>query len=287
MGGETDRRACASEIDGECLHAGSHAVNFMPGRRFLWVFDFDGTLSPIVPDRNEARLHRECERMLRFLVRSPWNQVAVLSSRTLDDIVARVPVAGVFVGGASGLEWKLPGGHRFGPGTASEALLEKKRRAVSPILKEIASIPGVEIEDKRWSVAVHYRNASPGSFRRKMSLLQRLRDRTGVKVHQGPEVVEVQLVRGGGKSAGLRRLCRLAGLGPAGARVVYAGDDESDVVAIRWVLSKGGAGIVVGNRITIPRARRVEGPAGLARVVREIADAAPDRDMGNAREGSA
>ena len=107
-------------------------MNYMPGQSLLWVFDFDGTLSPIVPDRSVARLHRECERMLRFLVRSPWNRVAVLSSRALDDIVARVPVPGVFVGGAGGLEWKLPGGHRFGPGTASEALLEKSAGPYPP-----------------------------------------------------------------------------------------------------------------------------------------------------------
>ena len=262
-------------------------MNPVPGHHLLWAFDFDGTLSPIVPDRTGARLHRECERMLRFLARNPWNRVAVLSSRTLDDVASRVPVPGVFIGGASGLEWQFPDGRRTGPGAASEGMLAEKRSAIFPILGEMASIPGVEIEDKRWSVAVHYRNASPGSFRKKMSLLQRLRDRTGIKVYQGPEVVEVQLVRGGGKSSGLRRLCRLAGRDPAGARVVYAGDDESDVVAIRWALSKGGAGIVVGNRITIPRARRVEGPAGLARAVREIADAAPNRDMVNAREGSA
>lgn len=262
-------------------------MNYMLGQRSLWVFDFDGTLSPIVPERNEARLHRECERMLRFLVRSPWNRVAVLSSRTLDDVVSRVPVPGVFVGGASGLEWKLPGGHRIGPGAASEALLEEKRQAVSSILKEMASIPGVEIEDKRWSVAVHYRNASPRSFRKRMSLLQRLRDRTGIKVYRGHEVVEVQLLRGGGKSSGVRRLCRLAGWDPARERIVYAGDDENDAVAIRWVLSKGGAGIVVGNRITVPQARHVEGPADLARAVRELDEAAPERITAKAGGGGA
>ncbi|MHB1025610.1 MAG: trehalose-phosphatase [Desulfobacteria bacterium] len=256
----------------------------MLGQRSLWVFDFDGTLSPIVPERNEARLHRECERMLRFLARSPWNRVAVLSSRALDDIVSRIPVPGVFVGGASGLEWVLPGGHRIGPGAASEALLEEKRQAVSPILKEMASIPGVEIEDKGWSVAVHYRNASPRSFPKRMSLLQRLRDRTGIKVYRGHEVVEVQLVRGGGKSSGVRRLCRLAGWDPAKERIWYAGDDENDAVAIRWVVSKGGAGIVVGDRITVPDAMHVEGPACLARAIRKFADAASKREMENARE---
>lgn len=262
-------------------------MNYMPGRRSLWVFDFDGTLSPIVADRNEARLPRECERMLRFLERSPWNRVAVLSSRTLDDIVPRVPVPGVFVGGANGLEWLLPGGHRVGPGTASETLLAVKRRAVSPILKEMASIPGVEIEDKRWSVAVHFRNASPRSFRRRVSLLQRLRSRKGIKVFQGPEVVEVQLLGGGGKSAGVRRLCRLADWNLGRERIVYAGDDDNDAVAIRWVLSKGGAGIVVGNRIALPQARHVEDPAGLVRAVREFAEDFTIREMVNAREGSA
>jgi len=262
-------------------------VNYILGQRSLWVFDFDGTLSPIVPDRSEARLHRECERMLRFLVRSPWNRVAVLSSRTLDDVASRVAVPGVFVGGASGLEWRLPGGHRIGPDAASEALLAARRRTISPLIEEIASIPGVEIEDKRWSVAVHYRNASPRSFRKRMSLQQRLRDRTGIKVFRGHEVVEVQLLGGGGKSAGVRRLCRLTDWDPGGERIVYAGDDENDAVAIRWVLSKGGAGIVVGNRITVPRAHHVEGPAGLARAVREYADADPNRNVKIAREGLA
>jgi trehalose-6-phosphatase len=113
-----------------------------------------------------------------------------------------------------------------------------------------------------------------------------LRNRQGIKVFRGPEAVEVQLVRGGGKSAGVRRLCRLADCDPSRERIVYAGDDENDAVAIRWVLSKGGAGIVVGNRITVSRARHVEGPAGLARAVREL-EIAPERITAKARGGAA
>lgn len=262
-------------------------MSYVLGRRSLWVFDFDGTLSPIVPDRTEARLHRECERMLRFLARSPWNRVAVLSSRRLDDIVSRVPVHGIFIGGASGLEWRLPGGHRIGPGAASESLLAARRRAVFPLFEEIASIPGVEIEDKGWSVAIHYRNASPHSFRRRVSLLQRLRHRKGIKVYRGPEVVEVPLLGGGGKSAGVRRLCRLADRDPARERIVYVGDDENDAVAIRWVLSNGGIGIVVGNRITVPQARHVEDPAGLARAIRDLEEIDPGRIPAEAGGGAA
>jgi len=151
----------------------------------------------------------------------------------------------------------------------------------------MASVPGVEIEDKRWSVAGHYRNASPRSVRRRASLLQRLRNRKEIKVFRGPEAVEVQMLGVGGKSAGVRRLCRLAGRDPSRERIVYAGDDENDAVAIRWVLSNGGTGIVVGNRITVPRARHVEGPAGLARAVRELEEISPERITAKARGGAA
>jgi trehalose 6-phosphate phosphatase len=166
-------------------------------------------------------------------------------------------------------------------------VLERKRTAVSPILKEMGSIPGVEIEDKRWSVAIHYRNASPRSFRKRTSLLQRLRERTGIKVYRGPEVMEVQLVPGGGKSAGVRRLCRIIDWDPSRERIVYAGDDENDAVAIRWVLSNVGDAIVVGNRITVPHALHVEGPADLARAVRDLGEAASMPAAAMARGGTA
>lgn len=262
-------------------------MNYILGSRSLWVFDFDGTLSPIVPERDEARLHRDCERMLRYLARSPWNRVAVLSSRTLDDIVSRVSIHGVIVGGASGLEWQFPDRRRVGPSSRVKALLSEKRRAVAPLFEEMAAIPGVEIEDKGWSFAIHYRNASPRSYRRRVSLLQRLRNRKGIKVFRGPEVVEVQILAGGGKSAGVRRLCRLSEWDPMKDRIVYAGDDENDAVAIRWVQSKGGTGIVVGNRITVPGAYQVENPAGLAGAVRSLEKAAQERIAVKIRGGAA
>ncbi|HAM34086.1 MAG TPA: hypothetical protein DCP41_11515 [Deltaproteobacteria bacterium] len=82
-------------------------------------------------------------------------------------------------------------------------------------------------------------------------------------------------------------MCRLVDRDPLRERIVYAGDDENDAVAIRWVLSKGGAGIVVGNRITVPKARHVEGPADLARAVRELEESAPERITAKARGGTA
>jgi trehalose-phosphatase len=252
-------------------------VNYVPGHRRLWVFDFDGTLSRIVPDRRDALLDPECEAMLRFLQGSPWNQVAVISSRTLDDLASRVPLPMLPIGGGSGLEWELPGGYRACPGRVAEELLEKNRRSVAAILEELAAVPGVEIEDKRWSVAIHFGNARQKCFRKRTALLQRLRDQPGIKVYRGHEVAEVPLVTGGNKAAGVRRLCQLIGWDYQRDRILYAGDDENDATAIRWVLEQGGTAFVVGNRISDPGAGHAEGPAGLAASVYSHIDSSAER----------
>jgi trehalose-phosphatase len=262
-------------------------VNFQLAPRFLWAFDFDGTLSRIVPDRNDARLLPECGNMLRYLLSSPWNRVAVISSRALDDIAPRVPVPGLYVGGGSGLEWQLPGGRRARPDAAAEKLLSAARRAVAPLLSEVAAIPGVDVEDKKWSVAVHFRDATPHTFRRRTSLLARLRNLPGIKAYRGHEVQELQLVRGGGKSSGLRRLCRLAGWDPNRDGIVYAGDDENDAVAMRWVLRKGWIAICVGDRVHVTGAHSVGGPRYLPPAVRRIAESTPGRGEDRGRTGAA
>jgi trehalose 6-phosphate phosphatase len=237
----------------------------------LWVFDFDGTLSPIVPDRNAARLHPECRRILKALAQAPGQFVAILSSREIGDLARRVPMSGVILGGASGLEWRLPGGHRVHPGDVAEARRDKARATLAPLLSRISSFPGVDVEDKGWSVAVHHRHVLPEAETMLEPLLKELETTPGIRVFRGPSVAEVQLFRQVNKSFGVRRLCRFLGIDPSASRLHYAGDDENDAVAMRWVLRKGGTAFCVGNRVRIPGARVVDGPVDLARAVRELA----------------
>lgn len=236
----------------------------------LWVFDFDGTLSPIVTDRNTARLHPECRRLLKALAQTSGLFVAVLSSREIEDLTRRVPLPGVILGGASGLEWRLPGGHRIRPGDVAEARREKARAALAPLLSRISSFPGVDVEDKGWSVAVHHRHVLPEAETMLEPLLKELEGTPGIRVFQGPFAAEVQLFPHVNKSFGVRRLCRFLGVDPSRSRLLYAGDDENDAVAIRWVLKKGGIAFCVGKPMRIPGVRVVEGPADLARAVREV-----------------
>ncbi|MGA2226789.1 MAG: trehalose-phosphatase [Syntrophobacteraceae bacterium] len=250
-------------------------MNDILGNRRLWVFDFDGTISPIVPERNSARLHPEWRKLLNELSRTPGRSVAVLSSREIEDLSRRVPLPSVILGGASGLVWRLPGGHKICPGNVAETRREKSRAVLAPLLSRLSSFPGVDVEDKGWSVAVHYRRVLPKAVAMLQPLMEELEETHGIRVFRGPYVAEVQLLPQVNKSFGIRRLCRFLGVDPPKAQLLYAGDDENDAVAMRWVLRKGGIAFCVGKPMSIPGVRVVETPVDLARAVRELAAIVP------------
>jgi trehalose 6-phosphate phosphatase len=255
------------------------------GTRSLWVFDFDGTLSPIVEDRHAARIHPMCREILKGLARMPLQFVVVLSSREIEDLAKRVPLPRVILGGASGLEWRLPGGHRIRPGDLFEARREKVRGTLDPLLSRLSHIPGVDVEDKGWSVAIHHRHVLPEVMAMLEPLLKELEETPDVRVYRGPCVVEAQLLRNVNKSFGVRTICRIIGFDPSKDRILYAGDDENDAVAMRWALRKGGIAFSVGGAARVPGARVVENPVALARAVAALAGLAPHRDEGNATSG--
>lgn len=238
--------------------------------RRLWVFDFDGTLSTLVPNRNAACLHAESLELLEELVANPRDRVAVLSSRALDDLMDRVPIPQIFLGGGSGLEWHIPGGQRISPGQEEERILEDARRCVLPILEWIGAFPGVELEDKRWSVSVHYRHVPPEKICILLPLIAVLKRLQDIRLFEGPFVTEVQFLPKGNKSFGVQRLCQLLDFDPSEGQILYAGDDENDAVAMRWVLSRRGIVFSVGDRVQIEGARQVDGPASLAQAVRAM-----------------
>jgi len=236
----------------------------------VWIFDFDGTLSPLVADRGAAELLPEAREVLSELVELPRQAVAVLSSRLLDDLAARVDVGGLYLGGGSGAEWILPGGGRRAADSKTKRL-QHVRGAVVPELDRLRGIPGVDVEDKRWSVAVHIRQAAPGERAGVHAFLEALSRTTGIRLLRGPEVFEIQLLPEIDKLFGTVVLCEMLNHVPAQGSLVYAGDDENDAMAMEWVIRKGGIALFVGTEPVIPGVRVLEGPAALVPEVRKLA----------------
>ncbi|MDD4050573.1 MAG: trehalose-phosphatase [candidate division Zixibacteria bacterium] len=234
----------------------------------IWVFDFDGTISHLVPERDAAVLDAECRSLLSELADDPNQVVAVISSRSLDDLIGRIDIDDLIVAGSSGLEWVIPGGLRLGPNARAVVRLERERKHIDPTLRRLARIPGVEIEDKTWSAAVHFRHADSAGRDEITKELDVLKTMNGVAVHYGPEVAEVPFLAEVGKKTAVKTLIRLNKSRYQRGYILYAGDDQNDAQAMEWVLAQKGSVYVVGGRIAVPGSHAVDSPTDLARAIR-------------------
>ncbi|MBI4595350.1 MAG: trehalose-phosphatase [Candidatus Tectomicrobia bacterium] len=241
-------------------------------KKRLWIFDFDGTLAPLMSDRNEAILHPLCEKLLHDLVDLPFQYVAVLSSRMLDDLIPRVGVPELWLGGASGIEWMAPDGKRLTFAGTLEEDLDQARRELLPYIKELKNIPGIEIEDKKWSLAIHTRKASPEARKSLLLCLDKWNSAYLNRLFKGPEVFELQFLPGINKAFGLRVLCDYLGFEPGQWDLIYAGDDENDAVAIQEVFSSRGTAFTVGGRLVLQGAISVNNQVELVREFRRLID---------------
>jgi trehalose 6-phosphate phosphatase len=241
-----------------------------PGRATLWVFDFDGTISEFVSSPAEAQIHPACRDLLRDLAALPMHRVAILSSRHLDDIIARVDIPGLFLGGASGMEWRRPAGERFLADPNQAARIRANRQMILPNLQILEQIPGIELEDKQWSVAVHVLRAPDVSRNLADKYLCGLRDRRILRFFKGREVYEIPFLPGMNKAIGVKRIYEILHSNHGGNGMVYAGDDENDATAMEWVIRQGGVAFSVGKKAIIPAALHVPGPESLAAEIRRL-----------------
>jgi trehalose 6-phosphate synthase/phosphatase len=131
----------------------------LEGRERLAVLlDFDGTLAPMAPRPQEARLLPQARAALVRLARHPQHLVGVVSGRALDDIRGRVNLAGLYYVGNHGLEMAGPDVALTHEATAaSRDLIACCAQRLRTRLREIG---GVLVEDKGLSVSVHFRLAT-------------------------------------------------------------------------------------------------------------------------------
>ena len=181
----------------------------------LLAFDFDGTLAPIVQRPDDARVPPEVSQRVDALSR--LRPVAVVTGRLVADVSRRLGFSPQFVVGNHGAE--DPGRVRGLDVSALDGL-RAQLAAHGPELYAA----GVQVEDKRWSLALHYRLA-PDRARavaRINALLAQLDP--SLRTFGGKCVINVVLASAPDKGDAVASLVRRAGCGAA----VFVGDDVND-----------------------------------------------------------
>src|SRR6185369_12766488 len=130
------------------------------GSPFVLLLDVDGTLAPIAPRPEYAALPNDTRQILADLTAAANVRVVAISGRSAEDARRLVDVPGVWIIGNHGIEVAAPGeapSARDAVAGFADSVAEAAGRA-----ERIAdTLPGVIVENKRWTLSVHYRLAHP------------------------------------------------------------------------------------------------------------------------------
>lgn len=192
--------------------AGRRVLEQFAWSNVLLAFDYDGTLAPIVAEREKALMRvRTRERLEQLATAYP---VVVISGRARADVRARL--RGIAVR-------EVIGNHGIEPWQATRVLAREVRRWRPLLERRLAGLRGVQIEDKGCSVAVHYRQSRAKQVAR-AAIAEAAAALGDTRVVGGKQVVNVLPAGAPHKGLALererdRQRCDTA---------IYVGDDETD-----------------------------------------------------------
>jgi trehalose 6-phosphate phosphatase len=226
--------------------------------RLLVASDFDGTLSPIVNNPADARPVPAAAAALVALAGLPSTTVAVISGRALNVLrqLSSMPPQ-VHLVGSHGAEFDTGFAH-----PVDEALLARITDALESIA---ANRPGVAVETKPASVALHVRNAHPADGDDALREARAAARSWDAHLTEGKAVLEFAVISTDkGEAVDILRDEYDA------SAVVFLGDDVTDEKAFRR-LRDGDVGVKVGGGETLA-GYRVDSPDDVAGVLEYLLD---------------
>lgn len=219
-----------------------------------FLLDIDGTLLEIAPSPDEVRVPDELRSTLACLLEKTGGALALVSGRAMADIDRLFAPLRLSAVGGHGAEIRLAVGGET-PEHRAVSLDDGLRRR----LTALASDPGVTVEDKGYSIALHYRRAperQQAVHAAVAAIAAELPPGT-VEMLAGKSVIEVKKT-GFNKGTAIREIMRHPPF--AGRRPIFVGDDVTDESGFAVILELGGVALSVGR--TYPGlAGRFETPA--------------------------
>jgi alpha,alpha-trehalase len=220
--------------------------------RVAVFLDYDGTLTPIVSQPEDAWLSESMRQALQALAAQA--PVAILSGRDLDDVRRRVNLDGIVYAGSHGFDIAGPRGLRKQVATE---FLPKLDIAEKELHEALDGIPGARVERKRFSIAAHYRNVEENDVPRVKRAVGEVTARhRELRRLDGKKVYELLPAIDWDKGKAVIWLLETLGLESrsGGIRRIYIGDDRTDEDAFR-ALQQHGIGILVSEQLQPTAAR--------------------------------
>jgi len=220
-----------------------------PLDEWAYFFDIDGTLVDLAPTPSEILLERSLHALLLRLHERTGGALALISGRAIHDVDSIFSGSLLSVAGQPGIERR----DARGKISRHDSMAQHLETARDALTGAVAKHPGLILEDKELSLALHYRQVpSLASFAHR--LMRRLAASMGGEytILKGKRVVELR-PSGKDKGEAIREFMQEK---PFRGRIpAFLGDDVTDEHGFKVVNTLGGCSIKVGPGATAARWR--------------------------------
>ncbi len=214
------------------------------GKQICLFLDYDGTLTPIVSNPDEALLSDKAREVIRKL--SEQISVAIISGRDRKDVRSKAGIKNIIYAGSHGFDISGPDGldmeHESG-----EKIIPVLDSAEKHLKEKLRPVGGVQVERKKYAIAVHFRNAKDNALPEiKEAVSEVLNSNKELKKGSGKKIIELKPDINWHKGKALIWLMEKLQLNRDKYIPVFIGDDETDEDALE-VIKDDGIGIITGS----------------------------------------
>ncbi|MBW2351421.1 MAG: trehalose-phosphatase [Deltaproteobacteria bacterium] len=237
-------------------------------KKVVVFLDYDGTLTPIVSHPEDAFLSEDMRKTLVSL--SGQCPLAIISGRGLKDVKERVGIKNIYYAGSHGFEIKGPEDLKMEHEEARK-LLPVFDEAEKSLKQQLADIDGAQVERKKFTIAIHYRNVKEEHVGSVEEIVDHVADHySGLCKAEGKKVYELRPDVDWDKGRAISWLLDAMDFVGPGIFPLYIGDDITDEDAFEALVGQG-IGIVVGkNSRTTEAVFRLKSPDQVGMFLRKL-----------------
>ncbi len=224
-------------------HYNHNNISTLFNKKKVVFLDYDGTLTPIVERPELAVLSSEMRAAIKHLAEK--YTVAIVSGRMREDVEKLVGIKGIFYAGSHGFDIMGPGFSMMHPKV--KEIMPVISQIIKQLSEKLSDIQGILIEEKKFSVAVHYRLVEQQYLPRIKEIIDEIiKDQNKICLMSGKKVFEILPDIDWDKGKAVRWIIDALKVSWQDVCVVYIGDDVTDEYAFRTLRTRG-FGILVSN----------------------------------------
>uniref|UniRef100_A0A061R3J9 Trehalose 6-phosphate phosphatase n=1 Tax=Tetraselmis sp. GSL018 TaxID=582737 RepID=A0A061R3J9_9CHLO len=219
------------------------------GKRLAVFLDYDGTLTPIVNNPDEAFMSDEMRESVRSVAQ--MYPTAIISGRGREKVEAFVQLSELYYAGSHGLDIVGPKDEdnmSFQPAAKFEPIMDA---VYQQLVENVKSIEGATVEHNKFCVSLHFRNCQASDYQKVEDVANEvLLHHSGLKFSRGRKVFEIKPEVDWNKGKALQHLLEALELSHADDVLsLYIGDDRTDEDAFKVLKDTGtGIGILVSSK---------------------------------------